>query len=235
MNQTERIADGRRRFFSASGKVHDVLLRGVKSHHDKGLQRGRDYEVETGGVSLRQIPPAGSTVIILTGDRVREEVGGGPGLDTRLPLDERQLLRSVRASTPASLGTQSQCPTEAASLHRVTIHAAATNDVVPIIAAAAEQRAVDPPPVFLDNIRPAPNVDPAIFDAPGIKPPTGPDLDRLKRALLYGTRDTNDKNATRTAEWQDGLAQLTAVMLNAPDWDATRAAFLDITTYLHRG
>lgn len=72
MNQTERVADGKRRFFPAAGKVSDVLLRGVKSHHDMGLEMGRDYEVEVGGVSLRHVPPAGSTVIILTGDRVIE-------------------------------------------------------------------------------------------------------------------------------------------------------------------
>lgn len=221
MIQTERIADGRRRFFTAPGVVQDVLLRARKGHQDRGLERGRDYEVETGGVTLRTVPKAGETVIILTGDRVREV--GGPGATPADPIGDFLSSRPQEA-----FGTKAIVPAHGSAFPVAAADVYATT-------AAAEQRAVDPPTVFLDNIRPAPNVDPAIFDAPGIKPPTGPDLERLKLALLYGTRDTNDKNATRTAEWQDGLAKLTAVMLNAPDWDATRAAFLDITTYLHRG
>lgn len=229
MNQTERIADGKRRFFPAAGKVHDVLLRGVKSHHDKGLERGRDYEVETGGVTLRQIPPAGSTVIILTGDRVRSEQAllvqeAKPNSVTAYP---NSVLSEL--SEPVAKLAQRDAPTVVSSM--ISTAGPSERDA----GGKISPDRLDAPTVFLDNIRPAPNVDPAIFDAPGIKPPTGPDLERLKLALLYGTRDTNDKNATRTAEWQDGLAQLTAVMLNAPDWDATRAAFLDITTYLHRG
>lgn len=66
----ERIADGRRRFFPADGKVTGVLLR--RGSRERGLEAARDYEIETGGVSLRRVPSAGDMVVILIGERSRK-------------------------------------------------------------------------------------------------------------------------------------------------------------------
>jgi hypothetical protein len=72
MNQIERIADGKRRFFPASGRIESVYLRDKKRHADRALEPGRDYEVERNGVTLSRVPLAGETIVILTGDRVLE-------------------------------------------------------------------------------------------------------------------------------------------------------------------
>jgi hypothetical protein len=68
----ERIADGKRRFFPASGRIESVYLRDKKRHADRALEPGRDYEVERNGVTLSRVPLAGETIVILTGDRVLE-------------------------------------------------------------------------------------------------------------------------------------------------------------------
>lgn len=65
----ERIADGRRRFFPAIGTVEGVFLRDKRGHHDRGLEPGRDYEVESKGVALRRVPSTGETVVIWISER----------------------------------------------------------------------------------------------------------------------------------------------------------------------
>lgn len=198
MIQTERIADGRRRFFTAPGVVQDVLLRARKGHQDRGLERGRDYEVETGGVTLRTVPKAGETVIILTGDREQADMVSAERAHL-VPVQSRPIPANAPApiARPDKVGAEPACLVQTApptdSVSRETIAAPAVIKAAPAVAAA--------------------------------------DLERLKRALVLATRDTNDATP-RTAKWQDGLAQLTAVLLAAPDWDALRAASLDIETYL---
>lgn len=196
MNQTERVADGRRRFFAASGVVSDVLIRDRKSHHDRGLERGRDYEVETGGVSLRSVPKQGTVVIILTGDRVRE-VDGGPAPEPASSFSAGPYRQNGVRPSPEGL----------------TPH----QSLVSIHDAADEEPTIPPETVQLEQ--------------PATPPQTAFDLDALKRALVFATRDTNDATP-RTPEWQDGLAKLTAIMLAAPTLEATQSAFLDIEKYL---
>lgn len=194
MIQTERIADGRRRFFAAPGVVQDVLLRARKGHQDRGLEPGRDYEVETGGVTLRTTPHAGETVIILTGDKVRSEQA------LLVPVQSRQ----IPANPIASLSSLSSLAGERDA-------AAPISPMISVQPNSERDAARDMPPIVSEL-----NSD---------------ELGRIKRALVLATRDTNDATP-RTAKWQDGLAQLTAVLLAAPDWDALRAASLDIETYL---
>lgn len=74
MNQIERVADGKRRFFPAAGTVDTVFLRDRKGHADRALEPGRDYEIERGGVALTRVPMAGERVIILIGDRATQDL-----------------------------------------------------------------------------------------------------------------------------------------------------------------
>lgn len=106
MAVTERIADGRRRFFPAPGRVSDVFLRDKRGHHDRALEAGRDYEIEDGGVSMRRVPAAGERVVILAGGPSREKNGNKspapPPVVTSSPNLAPQVAgQSVQPAVPA--------------------------------------------------------------------------------------------------------------------------------------
>lgn len=57
------------------------------------------------------------------------------------------------------------------------------------------------------------------------------DLETVKSVVVLAVRDTAEA-VPRTAEWQDELARLTAIVWTAGDLDAIRAGLSDIETYL---
>ncbi len=209
MRQIERVADGRRRFFQADGVVSDVLLRDRKSHQDRGLERGRDYEIETGGVSLRQVPKQGATVIILAGDRVRE--------------DSTVVERIVRVATEHSVDPPAFSPT----VRGVEPRSAELDSN------QSSRRMEQPATVEVQSTAPAlaDQPDELVFtkDADG---GLTIELDALKRCLVLATKETNDATISRTPEWQDELARRTAVMLRAQTMAGVKAAFIDIEGYI---
>ena len=235
MNQTERIADGKRRFFAARGEVHDVLVRARKGHNDIALEKGRDYEIEPGGVALAKAPAPGVVITILTGDRVRED--GGPGATpaapsgTSEPIVDRFAVRlPVPGAPDYSSSGGSAFPAAAGYIPTPSPPAAQPASHRPIGGYTPGKQPVN----VADQapISPAPLVGPPDMPGPPVTTYSPLDLERIKQALFASIQETNNEYAERTAQWQDGLAMLTAMMLAAPDWDATRAAMLEVEGYI---
>ena len=136
MRQIERVADGKRRFFAASGAIVDVYLRDKRGHHDRALERGRDYEIEVNGVALRQVPPSGATVIILTGDREYTSTVVERQVIVREPAQivERivEAAREVSVDPPVLRRDRSNDPTDIRALQdMLTIAAWETCEAIP--------------------------------------------------------------------------------------------------------
>lgn len=173
----ERIADGRRRFFPAPGEVRAVYLRDKRGHRDRALEPGRDYELETGGVSLVKVPAGGETVVLDIGDRVSSTKSRGEVL----ALDEPGNQITAPENQSASISSWTD------QVLKSAIEIGSQSDQL--------------------------------------------DLETVKSVVVLAVRDTAEKTP-RTAEWQDELARLTAIMWAAEDLDGVRAGLLAIEAYL---
>lgn len=138
MNQIERVADGKRRFFPAPGTVDTVFLRDRKGHADRALEPGRDYEIERGGIALSRVPFAGERVIILIGDRETQEVASVVVSTERVIEREVPIVRErvvevpVERLVPVGTKPDSGALADLEPLKRHLIGAAwKTNDSIP--------------------------------------------------------------------------------------------------------
>lgn len=204
----ERVADGRRRFFPTPGRAKSVFLRDKRGHHDRGLEPGRDYEVESGGVTLRRVPSAGEMVVIVTGERQKES-----GQATQKQV-------SPTALVPAERIVEKQVPVlveRVVEIPREVVVEKVVERLVPI--EGDSQVREEQPPSAVSNRR----------------EPAADALDALKRALVVSIGETNNKIPGRSAEWQDELAKRTAVLWAAKTRDGVKSAMADVEAFLRGG
>lgn len=206
MNQIERVADGKRRFFPAAGTVDTVFLRDRKGHADRALEPGRDYEIERGGVALTRVPMAGERVIILIGNRTRSDttdlaIGQDwPRSDFAPVVIETE--RVVEREVPVFRDRVVEIPVER------LVPVSTTKTSGEVLAGPANSAKTGQ-----DRTNPV-------------------DLEPLKRQLVGAIWKTNDGIPNRTAEWQDALARRAASIWTANTMDDVKAAFARVEAFL---